>query len=183
MWSIDELQNLWHLVSKLHDGQKYGGQHQGEQIEYLSHIGSVAFEIINAAHESTGIDAEFAIKCALLHDTLEDTNISFEKIESHFGKSVAEGVLALTKNKQIDGPKQQMADSLARIKKQPKEVWAVKLADRISNLYAPPFYWTNEKKKGYLEEANFILEELEEGNKYLAKRLEMKIKDYEKFID
>ncbi|WP_208326194.1 hypothetical protein [Flavobacterium sp. S87F.05.LMB.W.Kidney.N] len=32
-WSIDEIQNVWQLVSKLHDGQKYGGVSEGERVE------------------------------------------------------------------------------------------------------------------------------------------------------
>ena len=69
-------------------------------------------------------------------------------------------------------------DSLSRIKQQPKEVWAVKMADRICNLYAPPYYWTNEKKTKYQKEAQLIHRELKKGNQYLSERLEQKIKDY-----
>lgn len=29
-WSIDELQDAWHLATKKHDGQKYGGSNQEE---------------------------------------------------------------------------------------------------------------------------------------------------------
>lgn len=72
-WSIDEVQNIWQLASKLHDGQKYGGPNDGEKIEYINHIGSVAFEILNAIQHSEDMDADLAIKCAILHDTIEDT--------------------------------------------------------------------------------------------------------------
>jgi hypothetical protein len=36
-WSIDSLQETWYLVSKLHQGQKYGGDEEGQQIEYINH--------------------------------------------------------------------------------------------------------------------------------------------------
>ncbi len=39
-WSIDKLQDAWKLASKLHDGQKYGGPNEGDQVEYINHIGS-----------------------------------------------------------------------------------------------------------------------------------------------
>ena len=51
---------------------------------------------------------------------------------------------------------QQIIDSLSRIKKLPIEVWAVKLADRITNLQPPPSYWTTEKRKKYLDQAKLI---------------------------
>ncbi len=182
-WSIDELQDIWQLASKLHNGQKYGGPKNGEQVEYINHIGSVTFEIINAINNSDEMNAGLAIKCAMLHDTLEDTDFSYEKTKELFGKEVAEGVLALTKNRELENSDEKMADSLKRIKQQPKEVLAVKLADRICNLYEPPFYWKNEKKLKYIEEAKLILSELKEGNSYLAKRLEDKIEMYHRFLD
>ena len=66
----------------------------------------------------------------------------------NFGKDVADGVLALTKNENL--PKEdRMRDSLERLLKQPKQVQIVKLADRITNLQAPPHYWTKEKIVNY----------------------------------
>jgi len=51
--------------------------------------------------------------------------------------------LALTKNENL--PKeQQISDSLTRIKKRSFEAWAVKLADRITNLQIPPSVWGNQ---------------------------------------
>lgn len=183
MWSIDELQKTWELASKLHDGQKYGGLNEGQQIEYLNHIGSVTFEIINAINNEKGMDADFAINCAVLHDTIEDTEQSFDEIQLLFGERVAMGVFALTKDEKIENKREMMLDSLNRIKSQPKEVWAVKMADRICNLYAPPYYWTNEKKIKYQKEAHLILQELKDGNKYLAERLKNKIIAYAKYFD
>lgn len=180
-WSIDELQKTWQLVSRLHDGQKYGGPQEGEKIEYINHIGSVTFEVLKAIEETPGMQAGLAMKCALLHDSIEDTPFSYEKVYELFGAEVADGVMALTKNDSFEGKVSKMMDSLARIKQQPKEVWAVKMADRICNLYSPPYYWNNVKKLNYIEEAKLILNELKEGNAYLAKRLEEKIEAYRKF--
>ncbi len=181
-WSIDELQHTWQLVSRLHDGQKYGGPKEGEKIEYLNHIGSVTFEVLKAIEHTTGMNARLAISCALLHDSIEDTPFSYEQVKELFGAEVADGVMALTKNEALEGKQNKMTDSLKRIKTQPKEVWAVKLADRICNLYAPPYYWNHTKKRAYIEEAKLILGALKEGNAYLAKRLEEKIEHYTSFL-
>lgn len=182
-WSIDELQDVWQLASRQHDGQKYGGPSEGQQIEYLNHIGSVVFEIISASLIEKEMNADLAIKCALLHDTIEDTSLSYDVLLEKYGQQVAEGVLALTKNENIAGKKEKMLDSLQRIKAQPREIWAVKLADRITNLYTPPFYWSRERKMEYLEESRLILAELFEGSAYLAERLEKKMEAYRRFID
>lgn len=36
---------------------------------------------------------------------------------------------------------EQMEDSLRHIRLRPKEIWAIKLADRITNLQPPPSHW------------------------------------------
>ena len=183
MWSIEELQEVWQLAARLHKGQEYGGQKEGEKVEYLNHIGSVTFEILNAVNNEKGMNADLAIKCAILHDSVEDTEQSFEGVKELFGPQVANGVMALTKNEKLENKEEMMLDSLKRIKKQPKEIWAVKMADRICNLYAPPFYWDNEKKIKYQKEAKLIQKELKAGNQYLAERLEKKIKDYTEYFE
>jgi guanosine-3',5'-bis(diphosphate) 3'-pyrophosphohydrolase len=114
---------------------------------------------------------------ALLHDTNEDTSTTSDELEEYFGEEIATAVLALSKDKNL--PKdQRIGDSLNRIKKLPYEVWAVKLADRITNLQPPPSHWTTEKRRKYLEESRLILKALGKGNPYLAGRLEAKIVEY-----
>jgi guanosine-3',5'-bis(diphosphate) 3'-pyrophosphohydrolase len=116
-----------------------------------------------------------------LHDTIEDTDTTLEELEEKFGLVVLVCVKALTKDKSL--PKeQQMQDSLDRIKKLPKEVWAVKLADRITNMQKPPAKWDIQKKIAYQAEAQIILEALGSGNEYLGKRLDERIKDYSKYL-
>jgi (p)ppGpp synthase/HD superfamily hydrolase len=181
-WSINSLQDAWHIATKMHDGQKYGGQGQGEQVEYMNHIGSVVFEVITAVRVDEDMNGDLAITCAVLHDTLEDTKLTYRDIEEKFGAQIASGVLALTKDSSISDKKEKMTDSLKRIKAQPREIHAVKMADRITNLFAPPFYWDNKKKREYLEEARLIHSELQSGCKYLADRLAIKISQYERFI-
>ncbi|TCI85457.1 HD domain-containing protein [Tenacibaculum sp. M341] len=182
-WSIDKLQDAWQLASKLHDGQKYGGVKEGEKVEYINHIGSVVFEVLNASNISEDFDTDLAMHCAVLHDTIEDTDFNYNKAKEIFGEQIANGVAALTKNESLSSKKEMMLDSLERIKKQPKEVWAVKMADRICNLYHPPFYWNNDKKEKYIAEATMIYDHLKDGNSYLANRLKNKIENYHQFLD
>ena len=119
---------------------------------------------------------------ALLHDTLEDTKVTYDELLSTFGKAVADGVLALTKNESLATKQEQMIDSLNRIKMQPMEVWMVKLADRITNLSAPPFYWTKEKKISYREEALLIHKELHTANSFLSERFIYRLNTYQDYI-
>lgn len=160
--------------------QKHTDQNQtipGTDLPYVVHLSNVAMEILLAAERSENFDGKFAIQVALLHDVLEDTPTTYEELKNKFGQPVADGALALTKNADLEKD-ERMMDSLNRIKKLPKEVWAVKLADRITNLQPPPAHWSEEKIKKYKLEAEIILQELRGGNEYLEKRLEQKINEY-----
>ena len=139
----------------------------GTELPYVVHLSNVAMEVLMANANTENFNIAFAIQVALLHDTIEDADTTFSEVEENFGTEVANAVLALTKNESL--PKEvQMMDSLNRIKKLPYEVWAVKMADRITNLQKPPIHWDDEKKKKYRAEAHVILEELKEGNVFLA---------------
>ncbi|HET6559245.1 MAG TPA: HD domain-containing protein, partial [Prolixibacteraceae bacterium] len=149
----------------------------GTNLPYVVHLSNVAMEVIMACFHTENFDLDYAVQVALLHDTLEDTSTEFEEIEDKLSLKVAKGVSALTKNSDL--PKdEQMPDTLERIKDQPLEIWAIKLADRNTNLQAPPLDWSKEKKEEYYKESKTILRELQEGNAFLAKRLEMKIREY-----
>lgn len=183
LWSPDIYQKAWAFATRKHAGQTYGGACEGERIPYINHIASVAMEVAFAAamtHEF--LDADLAIQCALLHDTIEDTDVTYEELRELFGGAVAEGVMALSKDQSLPSKQSQMEDSIARIKLQPKEVWMVKLADRITNLYHPPFYWNDEKILSYQQEAQYILDQLGESNAALANRLTQKIEEYPAFL-
>ena len=66
---------------------------------------------------------------------------------------------------------------------QSKEVWAVKLADRISNMQQPPKHWDQFKIMAYQKMARVILTQLKGGNTYLEQRLEEKILAYDQYIE
>lgn len=150
-------------------------------IPYAVHLSNVAMEILVAASYTKDFDTKFAIQVALLHDILEDTHVTVEELEKEFGIDVATSVLALTK-RDILPKEDQMSDCISRIKQCKKEVWAVKQADRITNLQPPPSHWNKLKKAGYLLEANYILKELHGANEYLENRLARKIVEYQDYI-
>lgn len=181
-WNQDIYLKAWNFATRYHAGQTYGGILPDERIDYLNHIGSVAMEVMWAVSATPEpLNADLAIQCAILHDTIEDTEASYELLLNTFGKDVADGVLALTKNTDLDKA-DQMADSLNRIQQAHKEVAMVKLADRISNLFHPPYYWPNGKILAYAEEAQIIYDALHSANTLLAERLKLKIEQYPSFV-
>jgi len=179
LWSPDAWLDAWTFAAQAHHGQRL----PGSELPYVVHVAAVAMEVGHAIAERgrRGDPVEhpdLAITCALLHDVVEDTAVSLEALRDRFGPAVAEGVAALTKDPTVGDKPAQMADSLARIEAQPREIWMVKLADRINNLQAPPHYWTKEKILAYREEAHRIHAYLAVACPVLGERLLGKIEDY-----
>lgn len=181
-WSQDSYLKAWHFATRAHGDQTYKGSLPGEVRPYINHLGSVAMELIWVLPYTEGVDGNLAVQCALLHDVLEDTPTPYQDVLDAFGPAVAAGVQALTKDETLPGKQAQMEDSLARIRQQPREVWMVKLADRITNLSPPPFHWDEQKIAHYRDEAKMILDALGDANTLLAERLAQRIDNYGTYL-
>ena len=172
-----DLQTIYQATIRFAAEKHLGQTLPASDLPYLLHISNVAMEIALAEKTVATFDTKLAIQLALLHDTLEDTQTSETELSETFGRTVAEGVWALTKDATL--PKaDQMADSLQKIRRAGAEASAVKMADRITNLQAPPSSWSAAKIQQYRAEAQIILEELGASHPSLAHRLGEKIAAY-----
>ena len=171
-WSPEAWLAASRFAADAHRGQLV----PGTDVPYLLHVTSVAQEVAVAIAQEGG-DGDLAVQCALLHDTMEDCGIARADLLSCFGVKVADGVAALTKR---DGPskEERMVDSLARILLQPREVWMVKLADRVTNLQPPPPHWTAQKCARYRAEAGLIGSTLGAASPCLSGRLQAMMEAY-----
>lgn len=174
----DLYQKAMEFAANAHGNQKV----PGKQYSYVVHLAEVAMEVMASQHEEGEYNIGLAIQCALLHDTIEDAEVSYQELEETFGKEVAAGVLSLTKDKTLD-KELQLEDSLNRIVKQPKEIWLVKMADRITNLQKPPEYWTKDKMLSYQKEALLIYDKLKAADQTLSMRLAEKIQSHIKYAE
>lgn len=170
-WDQDLFKRTLDFAAKAHGTQ----QVPGSGFPYVVHLVKVATEVLRAADGS--FDVDFAMQCALLHDSVEDAGVEVALLRTEFGARVAEGVSALTKDEAV-AKAERMADSLRRIRAQPREVWVVKLADRITNLEPAPAHWSAEKRAAYLAEAKVIHDALGEAHPGLAARMREKMKVY-----
>lgn len=170
----DLVQKALYFAARVHNGQL----RPGSDLPYLVHLSDVALEVAATLAAEPGHDHTLALCCALLHDVIEDTDIDEATLAARFGPAIAAGVRALTKDPALPAP-ERMPDSLRRIVQQPREVWLVKLADRISNLSVPPpAHWSPERVAGYRSEGELILTTLGAASPRLAARLRAKIDQY-----
>lgn len=102
-------------------------------------------QVVSILHRIT--DNRDIICAGYLHDTIEDTDTTFEEIRDKFGKNVANLVLELTHegNKEI-------GFSFPRLKS--KNAILVKFADRLSNL-SRMSGWSEKRQSHYLKKSKF----------------------------
>ena len=97
---------------------------------------------------------------ALLHDTVEDTDTTFEEIEENFGKVICSVVAEVTDDKSLRKAQRKRLQVETAPKKS-KEAKLVKLADKLYNLRdlqsSPPVGWPEKRVQEYFEWAGQVL--------------------------
>lgn len=96
---------------------------------YFSHVTRVSFVL----RDLYGVDDPSALAAAFLHDTLEDTDTDYDELADDFGKTVADYVVALTKNAMLPKSERE-TEYFARLGAAPEIVQIIKLADCYDNV-------------------------------------------------
>ena len=100
----------------------HAGQYDKAGFPYIAHPFRVMQYLHYKAHE------EILLVAAMLHDTVEDTNVTLKQIEELFGKDVAYLVDAVTRRDET------YMEFIARIKEAGPEAITLKLADIEDNM-------------------------------------------------
>ena len=130
--------------------QHIGQRRKGERAEpYMNHLTEVAALLA----EATGGTDVTLLAGGLLHDTLEDTDATYEDLEQRFGPEVAALVAEVTDDKSL--PKEDR--KRLQIDKTPaksRRAKLLKIADKTSNLRSmvssPPKGWTPDRLRDYV---------------------------------
>ncbi len=148
-----------------------------KETPYIIHPIGVAHHLLTIGKV---MDADVLIG-ALLHDTVEDTQTTFEEIEAAFGKRVGGFVKEVTDDKML--PK--MERKHLQIMHAPEKSTGaalIKLADKLYNLNDllkdPPLDWTEERLKEYFEWATQVVNALPTVNSALKQAVDETIAAY-----
>ena len=119
--NTSKLLECWDFASKHHKGQWYGSK------PYMYHLKKVS----DVALDLKFTDEPILMSC-LLHDIIEDTEISYKDVKENFGEEVAEIVYCVT-DELGRSRKERKSKTYKKIRNNPKSI-VVKLCDRISNI-------------------------------------------------
>jgi len=124
---LDLVEKAYRLAREVHAGQK-----RDEGTDYFIHPLRVTYLLL----EELKITDPKVLSAALLHDVLEDGQISYAALEEAFGKQIADLVEVLTKGEVAPHTSKEERDRLylERIKEAPPEARWIKLADRLDNV-------------------------------------------------
>ena len=139
-YDMDMIARAYQVAEKAHGGQR---RQSGEP--YICHPLCVAQLLVEL-----GMDSE-SVAGALLHDVVEDTNISLSQISREFGPSVAllvDGVTKLTKI-EFSSLEERQAENLRKMllaMSQDVRVMIIKLCDRLHNMRTGDA-WPEQKRR------------------------------------
>ena len=96
---------------------------------YINHPIALANVLANEA----GIDSAEVLAAAILHDTLEDTETTYEELKEHFGRAIAEVVREVSDDKALskDDRKRFQIEHAKHLSRRAR---LVKLADKTCNV-------------------------------------------------
>jgi len=138
---------------------------------YINHPIRVSTSIA----EIGGITDVIALAAAVLHDTVEDTETSYEEVKERFGKEIADVVMEVTDNKSLS----KVERKKLQIVNAPHKSHAaklVKLADKLDNLTdllkETPKGWNQQVIYGYFVWSYKVVEGLRGTNEKLEAALD-----------
>lgn len=134
----EQVIKAYNFAKRKHSGQKRAFS----KLPYFSHPKYVARLLESLTKKETLIIA------GLLHDTLEDTNTTYDEIEKKFGVIVADIVLSLTIDKEQKNKLGKKECLKRKLSNMTDDGFTVKLADRYHNVL---FLDRDEVPKSFIE--------------------------------
>ncbi|CAD7004351.1 unnamed protein product [Ceratitis capitata] len=171
-----------HPTAKLMQGLQFAAskhrtqRRKDNETPYINHPINVATIL---AVEG-GITDESVLIAALLHDTVEDTDTTFEEIKQHFGVEICEIVREVTDDKSLEKQERKRLQ-IEHAAMSSFKAKLVKLADKLDNLRdlrrKPPIGWSLERQEQYYVWAKKVVDNMRGTNPVLERELDVIFKE------
>lgn len=165
MSGILELARAYHFAAVAHEQQRRKG---GRDTPYINHLTEVA-ELVA---EATGGEDLPLVMAAVLHDTVEDTDVAPEDLLDGFGADVAALVAEATDDKSLPKAERKRLQ-VEHAPHKSDRAKLLKLADKISNLRSialTPPDWSPERQAQYVDWAEAVAAGLRGQNDWLDRQ-------------
>jgi len=139
-----------------------------EASPYINH----PLQLAHVLATEGGVSDLKTLMAAVLHDTVEDTETSYDELVDNFGQKVADVVMEVTDDTTL--PKaERKRRQVEHAPHMSKRAALVKLADKTCNLrdvaHNPPAGWPLKRKREYFDWAKEVVDGLPPVNKRLRK--------------
>jgi GTP diphosphokinase / guanosine-3',5'-bis(diphosphate) 3'-diphosphatase len=112
------------------------------------------------------------LAAAVLHDTLEDTQTTFEELRDRFGKTVASVVREVSDDRMLAKVERKRMQ-IEHAKELTHRARLVKFADKICNVRDvaanPPRDWTLQRRREYFDWAQAVIDQIRGSDRRLEK--------------
>jgi len=109
---------------KAHEGQVRKGDNKTPYVLHPLEAGIII---------SNYTSSESLIATAILHDVIEESNITYEDIKKEFSEEIADSVKLLTQDKSIENWEERKAENLARLSSN-MTIYIIKTIDALVNM-------------------------------------------------
>lgn len=166
--SARDLLRAAHFAADKHRDQRRKGV---DASPYINHPIEVA-ELISRVGE---VDDVAVLIAAILHDTVEDTQTTFDEIEREFGGEVRALVAEVTDDKALDKAERKRLQ-VEHSPHMSDGAKLIKLSDKICNVrdiaHSPPHDWDAERRGEYLQWASRVVAGCRGVNRALERRFD-----------
>lgn len=166
--------NALYFASNAHAGQfRKGPKHE----EYIHHLIEVVHILISA-----GINDPNTLMIGALHDVLEDTDVSENKLRFEFDDYVVDGVKLLSDDKSLP-LEERRTYQIKHVEKLPDKLKLVKVADHCSNIISIPMEWDKQKLNTYLNWSGELVRNCNGINEQLDNEYVLRAKALKNYLD
>ena len=138
---------------------------------YINH----PINLAEVLHTDGGVHDPVVIAAALLHDTIEDTETTYDELRGVFGAEVADVVIELTDVKFLADESRKRLQ-VAKAGRASERARQVKLADKICNLRdilaSPPAGWSLTRQQKYFDWAKEVVDRIRGVHPELERRFD-----------
>lgn len=147
-----------------HQYQRRGGY---EQLPYINHLIKVTEALIQIGNEKE----ESILLASILHDIIEDTNVTPLQLTDKFGPQVSAIVSELTDDMSLPYPdrKQLQVDRATKLSLAARKIRIADKASNMQDLMAYPVDWPMDKKQAYVLNAIQVVDQIRGTNQDLER--------------